>query len=170
MRTLSCHEGDPGHHYQITLSQDFKIAKTRQIMWTGFKEGWGLYSESLGDYTNPYDEIGYLKYDLERAVRLVVDTGIHFYGWDYDKSYRFMENIFPEHPKDSILSSICRYTCIPGQALSYKIGELVINKLRSDIVEKGGVSLVEFHQQLMKLGPVPLPLMEGYIHELNSSD
>ena len=170
-KSLCCHEGNPGHHFQLTLSQDFRVSECRQHQWQSFIEGWGLYVEGLGEYHNLYSRIGYLDYCLIRATRLVVDTGIHFYGWNHDKCYHFLKGIFPHHTNDQIDQAIYRYVSIPGQALSYKMGELAIRRMRETLVGSQGLSLVKFHRKLMKMGPVPQSVMERYLHrETNSSE
>ena len=164
---LCLHEGNPGHHFQLTLAQEYKVPHFRQFAgWTSFTEGWGLYSETLGSYRDKYSMMGRYEYELIRAARLVIDTGIHYYGWDYPTSYQFMRKIFPKMEDSEIKRVIYRYCATPGQALAYKIGELAILEIRKKIVEVEGDSeatLQRFHKRLLRIGPVPLSLLEKYM-------
>ena len=169
---LCLHEGNPGHHFQLTLAQEYNIPHFRQFGgWTSFVEGWGLYSETLGSYRDKYSMMGRYEYELVRAVRLVIDTGIHHYGWDYPTSYQFMRKIFPKMETSEIKRVIYRYCAMPGQALAYKIGELALLELREKILKLEGDSqktIQKFHRQILQLGPVPLDLLEKHLSD--SSD
>lgn len=153
IESLSLHEGLPGHHFQLTYLNDNNFPLFIKILnLTGYEEGWGLYCENLGTYDNPLSYYGKLNMEMMRAIRLVVDTGIHYYDWgekkcvDYFKNYTFMD------VKD-IKSEIHRYMAIPGQALSYKMGEKVFLDLRK---KYKNLNIKTFHNKLIKLGPMPL--------------
>ena len=161
MEALTLHEGNPGHHYQISLSQNNpEIPKFRSFNYNllnSFIEGWGLYCESLGDYNDDYSRMGKYNYEIMRASRLVIDTGIHYYGWDFNKSKSFLTDLIKISDSEAD-SEIYRYISIPGQALSYKIGELSILTCRDKFLKKNN-NIIDFHKKIMGLGPVPLCLL-----------
>lgn len=166
--TLSLHEGKPGHHYQFQymIEKNVPIHMMYSIDGTAFIEGWGLYAESLGDYkNNPYDHFGSLTYEMFRAVRLVVDTGIHHYGWSFDKAVKFMtENLAMS--KTEIETEVERYICMPAQALCYKIGERTLRELREKWVNAFGdknESIRCFHDAILESGVVPLDTLHSKI-------
>ena len=169
---LTVHEAVPGHHFQISLAQELENVPTfRKYQGiTAFVEGWGLYSEELGEYINlyddPYDKFGQLTYDMWRAIRLVVDTGMHYKDWTRDDAI----NLFIENSAKSILdieNEVDRYIAWPGQALAYKIGQLKILELRSKAKKELGekYDIKDFHDEVLKRGSLPLDLLEYYIDE-----
>ena len=170
---LSAHEAVPGHHLQIALNEEGNknIPVFRKDFYlSAYGEGWGLYAESLADemgiYTTPYEKFGQLTYSMWRACRLVVDTGIHAFGWSKEKAMDYMS-------KNTALSfheintEIDRYISWPGQALSYKIGELKIKELRSKseklLADKFDIH--DFHEVILKNGTLTLPLLESQVNK-----
>ena len=169
---LTVHEAVPGHHFQISIAQELENVPTfRKYQGiTAFVEGWGLYSEELGEYINlyddPYDKFGQLTYDMWRAIRLVVDTGMHYKDWTREDAI----NLFIENSAKSILdieNEVDRYIAWPGQALAYKIGQLKILELRERAeIELGDkYDIKDFHDEVLKRGSLPLDLLEYYIDE-----
>ena len=169
---LTVHEAVPGHHFQISIAQELEnVPNFRKYQGiTAFVEGWGLYSEELGEYMNlyedPYDKFGQLTYDMWRAIRLVVDTGMHYMDWSREDAI----NLFLENSAKSQLdieNEVDRYIAWPGQALAYKIGQLKIlelrNKAESELGDKYDIK--DFHYEVLKRGSLPLDLLEFYINE-----
>jgi uncharacterized protein (DUF885 family) len=170
MEALVLHEALPGHHYQLTFSQLINLPEWQKHTFsTAFVEGWGLYSESLGKelgfYQDPYSYFGRLTYEMLRAARLVVDTGIHQFGWTRDQAIAYFKDNLPLSDHE-IISEIDRYIAIPGQALAYKVGELQIKSWRSKAEKKEGANfdLRAFHEKVLKLGSyVPLDVIDHYM-------
>jgi len=169
---LTVHEAVPGHHFQISLAQELENVPTfrKYLSFTAFVEGWGLYSEELGEfmgiYDDPYDKFGQLTYDMWRAIRLVVDTGMHYKGWSRDDAIDlFIENTAKS--KLDIENEVDRYIAWPGQALAYKIGQLKILELRQKAERELGdkYDIKDFHHEILKRGSVPLDILEGYIND-----
>ena len=161
LHTLSLHEGYPGHHYEssINLNKDqplyFKVNNT----YISYIEGWGLYCESLIKTKNNYEIFWNIIYSLHRSIRLVVDTGIHYYGWSYEKSFQYMNKYLPMSD-DFIKNEICRYIDDPGQALTYKIGEQFIQDLRKIYFKKHKNDYSGFHKIILSIGPRPLDILK----------
>ena len=169
--SLTAHEAVPGHHLQGALNQELpeSIPKFRRNLYlSAYGEGWGLYTEFLanemGIYTTPYEHFGKLTYEMWRACRLVVDTGMHVFDWSREKAVAFMaENTALS--LHEINTEIDRYISWPGQALSYKIGEIKIRELRALAEKELGsqFDIREFHEQILEKGTVTLPLLEKRI-------
>ncbi len=168
--SLFLHEAIPGHHYQISLTQESKtLPNFRKTLWySGYGEGWALYAESLGKelglYEDPYQYFGMLSAEMHRAIRLVVDTGLHSKGWSREKAIKYSLDHEAE-PEASVISEIERYMANPGQALSYKIGQLKIIELREKAKAELGedFDIREYHDQVLETGCVPLELLENKI-------
>ncbi len=168
--SLFLHEAIPGHHFQISLTQEStELPQFRKTLWySAYGEGWALYTESLGSelglYTDPYQLFGMLGAEMHRAVRLVVDTGIHTKGWSREKAIAYCLDNEAES-EAGITSEIERYMANPGQALSYKIGQLKIRELRAKATEALGdaFDIREFHKEVLETGCIPLALLEAKI-------
>ena len=171
IEVLTVHEAMPGHHLQISINMELDLPKFRKYGGiTAFVEGWGLYSEALGYdlglYKDPYSEFGQLTYEMWRAIRLVVDTGMHYKDWSRDDSINyFLEN--SAKSKQDIINEVDRYINWPGQALAYKIGQMKILELRekSQNALGEGFDIKEFHYEVLKRGALPLSTLEMYIDE-----
>ncbi|HEY0445499.1 MAG TPA: DUF885 domain-containing protein [Allosphingosinicella sp.] len=172
METLYLHEGAPGHHFQISLAQENEALPKFQRFGgnTAYVEGWGLYAETLGRelgvYTDPYQYFGYLDSQLFRAIRLVVDTGIHHKGWTRDQTIQYiLDN--SSRGRSNAVAETERYIAIPGQALAYKIGQLKISELRARAERALGprFDIREFHEQVLGTGALPLAVLERKIDD-----
>jgi uncharacterized protein (DUF885 family) len=167
---IAYHEGIPGHHLQISIAQETEGLPTfrKYLQYTAYTEGWGLYAEGLGKdvgfYQNPYSDYGRLEGDIWRAIRLVVDTGVHSKGWTRDQ----MVDFFHDHSNiddTSIQSEVDRYISTPGQALAYKVGQLTILRLRERAQKALGpkFDLRAFHDQVIDSGALPLDVLSDRI-------
>jgi uncharacterized protein (DUF885 family) len=166
MTSLFLHEGLPGHHFESSLAQESALPRFRRMTrFNAYGEGWGLYAESLGSemgvYDDPYQFLGRLLAEMHRAIRLVVDTGMHAKGWTREQAIRYSIENEGGREADAV-QEIERYMAIPGQALAYKIGELKIMELRRLAEQKMGArfDLPAFHQELLKDGNLPLAVLE----------
>ncbi|MFL2604606.1 MAG: DUF885 domain-containing protein [Flavobacteriaceae bacterium] len=171
--SLTAHEAVPGHHLQGALNQELPetIPKFRRNLYlSAYGEGWGLYTEYLaeemGIYTTPYEHFGKLTYEMWRACRLVVDTGMHAFGWTREKAVNFMADNTALSIHE-VNTEIDRYISWPGQALAYKIGELKIRELRQKAQEKlgGRFDIREFHEIILEKGTVTLGILEDRINK-----
>jgi len=170
MEALSLHEASPGHHFQISLSQEMDdLPAFRKFGgYTAYSEGWGLYAESLGHelglYTDPLQYFGSLYFDIWRANRLVVDTGMHALGWTRQEAIDWMKGNSPITEVD-VVAEVERYIAIPSQALAYKIGQMKIRELRMRAEEALGddFDVREFHNQVLTTGALPLFVLEAKI-------
>ena len=169
---LTVHEAVPGHHHQISLAQELENVPNfrNDLSFTAFVEGWGLYSEQLGEsmglYEDPYDKIGQLTYDMWRAIRLVVDTGMHYKDWTRDDAINlFLENT--AKTQQDIENEVDRYIAWPGQALAYKIGQLKIMELRDKAKAELGdnFDIRDYHDFILSFGSIPLSIMEEKVDE-----
>ncbi|NNJ72584.1 MAG: DUF885 domain-containing protein, partial [Enterobacterales bacterium] len=172
IEALSIHEANPGHHFQTSIaSEQENLPNFRRFGGeTAYVEGWGLYTESLGKalgvYTDPYQYFGALTFNIWRANRLVVDTGMHYLGWTREQAIEWMRSNAPLSETD-IISEVDRYIAMPGQALAYKIGELKIHELKAKAEMALGekFDIREFHSQILVNGAVPLSVLEDNIDD-----
>ncbi|MDG6078138.1 DUF885 family protein [Erythrobacter litoralis] len=167
---LTLHECAPGHSFQMAvgLEQDEAPRFRRQTYFSGFGEGWGLYTEYLGEemgiYRTPYERFGRLSYEMWRAARLVIDTGIHHYGWSREQAIDYLASHTALSERE-VGTEVDRYISWPGQALAYKLGEMTIRRLRSEAENALGpqFDIRKFHDVILSLGSVPLPALEDRI-------
>ena len=173
LEVIAYHEGLPGHHMQISIAQELEdVPQFRtQAGFTAYSEGWGLYSEVLareipGTYIDPYNRFGQLTSEIWRAIRLVVDTGLHAKGWTEQQAIDYFMQNSPE-PLESVTSEIQRYIVMPGQATSYKIGMLKIQQLREKAQASLGAKfdIRAFHDTVLGGGALPLPVLERVVDQ-----
>jgi len=170
LEAIAYHEGVPGHHLQIAIAQELTgIPKFRtQYGSTAYQEGWGLYSEALakdmGFYKDPYSDFGRLGAEIWRAIRLVVDTGIHSKGWTEEKAVKYFLDNGPT-PEGAVRSEVRRYIVWPGQATAYKIGMIKIQELRALAQKELGdkFTMAGFHDTVLGGGALPLPVLEARV-------
>lgn len=172
-QVLTSHESVPGHHLQLALQYENGVNEPmlrRMSDFTAYAEGWALYAESLGPelglYTDPYQKFGYLTYDMWRAVRLVVDTGLHSEGWTRAEAIEYFMANAPKSELD-ITNEVDRYIAWPGQALAYKIGQMKIFELRTAARDALGkrFDIREFHDVVLSTGAVPLSVLEQTVRD-----
>ena len=167
MESLTAHESVPGHHQQIAIAQELDLPPFRRygVSFAAFTEGWALYAERLGIemglYDTPEKEMGRLSYEMWRACRLVVDTGIHMKGWTREQAIEYMLGQ-TALSRGNIEAEVNRYITWPGQATAYKVGELRIRELRARAEQRLGArfDLRGFHDAVLANGPVPLDVMQ----------
>jgi len=173
MKTLAVHEGIPGHHFQIAMARELKDLPLlrQQPIYTAYSEGWALYAERLaaeiGFYENdPFGDLGRLQAELFRAVRLVVDTGLHAKGWTREQAIEYMVGT-AGMGEDEVVSEVERYMALPGQATAYKVGQLKILELRDRARTALGpkFNLKDFHTVVLESGAVPLTVLEQLVDE-----
>ena len=170
MEALTLHEAVPGHHLQIALAQELtELPEFRRNAWfTAYGEGWGLYAESLGPEVGCYDDpaqlFGALTAEIWRAVRLVLDTGLHWLGWSRDEAITYFQDVTGRSDHD-IVVEVDRYIVWPGQALGYKIGELKLKELRARGSQRLGAAfdVRAFHDEVLRHGCLPLELLEDQV-------
>ncbi|HWI20690.1 MAG TPA: DUF885 family protein [Vicinamibacterales bacterium] len=172
LAALTLHECTPGHSFQAALAQEGpeRPPFRRGTSFSGYGEGWGLYTEWLGTlmgiYETPYEDMGRLTYEMWRACRLVIDTGIHQFGWTRDQALNYLRDRAPmsEH---EITTEIDRYISWPGQALAYKLGEIQIRRHRREAEEKLGARFDQrrFHDAILAIGSVPLSVLEQHMNK-----
>jgi uncharacterized protein (DUF885 family) len=170
MESLTLHEAVPGHHLQIALAQEQEDVPEfrKQVGYSAYVEGWALYSESLGEEVgllkDPYSKFGQLTYEMWRAVRLVVDTGMHSMGWTREQSIQFFKDNTGKTDQD-ITVEVDRYIVWPGQALAYKLGQLEIRKLRNDAEKNLGANfdVRKFHDAVLENGALPLNVLKSQV-------
>lgn len=168
---LTLHECTPGHSFQAAIASEGKALPRfrRNIYFSGYGEGWGLYCEYLGIemgiYRTPYERFGQQSYDMWRAARLVIDTGIHRYGWSRQQAIDYLAN-HTALSRHEVETEVDRYISWPGQALSYKLGEMEILRLRGEAERTLGTKfdIRKFHSMFLALGSVPLPILEDEVH------
>jgi uncharacterized protein (DUF885 family) len=174
--SLTVHEAVPGHHHQGALAQELENVPDfrRETYITAFGEGWGLYTEFLaiemGLYDTPYDHFGRLTFEMWRACRLVIDTGLHWFGWSVEQAEACLLENSALAPHN-IRTEIARYISWPGQALAYKTGELLIRQLRADAEAALGEAfdIRAFHDHLLAEGAMPLSALEARMRAWISS-
>jgi uncharacterized protein (DUF885 family) len=170
MEALSLHESVPGHHLQISLAQELENEPEfrKHVGYSAFVEGWALYCESLGEelgmYKDPYSKFGQLSYEMWRAVRLVVDTGMHAQGWTRDQAIQFFKDNTGKTDQD-ITVEVDRYIVWPGQALAYKLGQLKIRELRTQAEKRQGAkfNVRAFHDAVLENGTLPLNMLSAHM-------
>jgi uncharacterized protein (DUF885 family) len=171
LESLTLHEGVPGHHLQSALAMEIGLPAFRRTLYhSAYGEGWGLYSERLGKemgfYHDPYNDFGRLTYEAWRACRLVVDTGMHAFGWTRREAIDYMLENTAVSELDAN-DEIDRYITWPAQALSYKIGELKIRELRAYAESQLGSAfdLRKFHDTVVGNGSLPIAVLEALVHD-----
>jgi uncharacterized protein (DUF885 family) len=176
IESLTLHEAVPGHHLQICLALELKNLPEfrKSVKFTGYVEGWALYAEKLGAemgfYDDPYARFGQLSFEMWRACRLVIDTGLHVFKWDRKKAIDFLQHYTGKSEAASAVE-VDRYIVMPGQATAYKIGELKILELRKKFEETKGdnFDIRDFHDLILRNGALPLNVLENYVEKYLST-
>ena len=172
IEVIAYHEGNPGHHMQISIAQELENVPTfrTQAGFSAYSEGWGLYSEKLavemGGYKDPYSDFGRLSTEIWRAIRLVVDTGLHSKGWTEQEAIDYFVSNTPE-PLEGVTSEVRRYMVWPGQATSYKVGMIKIQELRAMAESELGdaFDIRGFHDTVLGGGAMPLGVLERRVKD-----
>ena len=155
---LSLHEGIPGHHYEgLTNYRNKNIPDYLKLGYQSYNEGWALYCESLGDYDDDLHYYFKIQYEINRSLRLLLDTGIHYFHWDYNKCKKYIQKYLTDD-EERIHNDILRYMNDPGQAITYKIGEKAFLYFRNKLL-KQGISIKDIHQIIFNIGPCPIEIM-----------
>src|SRR6202162_5795031 len=170
VEAIAYHEGIPGHHLQLSLAQElYSLPEFRKYEdYTAFVEGWALYSERLGKevgrYQDPYSDYGRLENEMWRAIRLVVDTGVHEKRWSRDQMVDYFHR-YTAMDEPNVQSEVDRYIVWPGQALAYKLGQLEILRLREEARQRLGArfDLRAFHDEVVGSGPLPLGVLHSHV-------
>tara|TARA_B100000686_G_scaffold354758_2_gene467013 strand:- start:5273 stop:6823 length:1551 start_codon:yes stop_codon:yes gene_type:complete len=156
---LSLHEGIPGHHYEsLTNYRNKNISDYLRFGYDSYIEGWAMYCENLGDYKDDLHYYFKIQYEINRSLRLLLDTGIHYFHWDYNKCKRYMKK-YLTNDEERIHNDILRYMNNPGQAITYKIGEKAFLYFRNKLLEQG-IPIKDIHQILLNIGPCPIEIMK----------
>jgi uncharacterized protein (DUF885 family) len=165
VETLAIHEGEPGHHYQYQymLENNVPLYRIFSNDGTAFAEGWALYTESLSLSKNKFDNFGRLTYEMFRAVRCVVDTGIHAFGWTFEQALDYMKQHLAMKETE-LITELERYICIPGQAIAYKIGEQFLLQQREKFLKRKNNNIKDFHKRVLENGVLPLCILEDVIN------
>jgi len=160
IESLTLHETLPGHHYQLSYINEKKDIPMFIKLYgvEAYIEGWGLYCENLGEYNTPESYFGKLVLEMIRAIRLVVDTGIHYYGWSYRKCFNYFKK-YGFETDEQIDTQLLRYICLPSQALAYKMGEKCLIECLQKYHKDGGNDIKEFHTMVLENGAIPLYLL-----------
>jgi uncharacterized protein (DUF885 family) len=174
---LALHECNPGHSFQaaVALEAPNRPEFRRQTYFSGYGEGWGLYTEWLGSkigiYETPYEEFGRQTFEMWRAARLVIDTGVHTKGWTRQQAIDYLASHTALAPRD-VETEVDRYISWPAQALAYKLGELALRKMRAKAEAELGAAFDQrpFHDTYLMLGSVPLPVMEAKMEEFIAAE
>ena len=160
---LSLHEGIPGHHLQILKQNRLKTPDYLKLGDDSYSEGWALYCENLGDYKDDFQYYYKLQYEILRSLRLIIDPGIHYFGWDYQKCSNLLKDYLPNYTEKQIDKAILRYMNDPGQAITYKIGEKVFLHTIHKLIEKGH-NIKDIHEQILNAGPMPIEFLVDHLN------
>ena len=160
---LSLHEGIPGHHLQILKQNRLKTPDYLKLGDDSYSEGWALYCENLGDYKDDFQYYYKLQYEILRSLRLIIDPGIHYFGWGYQKCSNLLKDYLPNYTEKQIDKAILRYMNDPGQAITYKIGEKVFLHTIHKLIEKGH-NIKDIHEKILNAGPMPIEFLVDHLN------